>query len=57
MLNSEMRESFQILERKGRATVRNGKHCFNLSYFEGSESFSFLLCLLVKIDIQELKIS
>ena len=26
-LNSEMRESFQILVRKGRTTVRNGKHC------------------------------
>ena len=30
---------------------------FNLRYFEGSESFSFILCLLVKTDIQELKIS
>ena len=24
---------------------------FNLRYFEGSEGFSFILCLLVKIDI------
>ena len=27
---------------------------FNLSYFEGSESFSFILCLLVEIDIGSL---
>ena len=30
---------------------------FTLRYFEGSEGFSFILCLLVKIDIPKLKIS
>ena len=30
---------------------------FNFRGFEGSESFSFMLCLLVKTDIQELNIS
>ena len=30
-------------------------HYFNLIYFEGSESVSFILCLSVKIDILRIK--
>ena len=38
-------------------TFSNRKFRVNLRYSEGSESFSFILCLIMRIDIQELKIS
>ena len=39
-LNSEMREFFQILVRKGRTTVHNGKHCICYC-IHGTESSLF----------------